>query len=183
MTVFQTSKNRIFATFPHIPPPHSPSRIPNFFALSGGYFDQRNPLSSSLTNSLALSLSEGIASQPTFPIIFSHIPPSNSPFRGILRGDFGEKAWEYLRNIDNPWTNSRHLGTTLGTGLGKSLGACPGTFWEEFQGIAGNSRGFRMFLRNNPLWKRRKPGICRGGCQGRKGYVGDILGTKVWVYF
>jgi hypothetical protein len=144
-------KSKFHNFFPYFSPHAIP---PNFFALSGGYFDQRNSHSSSLTNPQHFPF-QGIASQTTFPLIFSRIPPTSTPSKGILREDFREKVLIYHWIL----TIFEMILADFGRCLGDFLGAIPREFIAPFAKksalmgrILGKMTGRwqRCLLRRNP---------------------------------
>ncbi len=128
----KSQKIAILQLFPAFPPSRSPPRTPNFFALSGAYFDPRKP-NRRPSRTPQRSPFQGTTSTATFPLIFSHILPISRPFRGMTSEKISEKKHgnnsgiqPILELITDIW--------------GQQPGLVRGDFWEHVQELfRGNS--------------------------------------------
>ena len=144
-TLFRSKpKNSIFATFPRISPLSLSPTKPQFFHHFRGLLRLRNSHSSSLTNSPAFPLSERIASQPTFPIIFSHISPTSTPFRGMALGRFWRKSRGILSKYSRFFNKFLLFWRCIWGRFEGTPGEPLGKIWGQCQGISS------PFLRRNP---------------------------------
>ena len=131
----KSQKTQFLQLFPAFLPSHSPPRNPNFFTISGDYFDCEIPTHPPSRTPQHFPFQRGsLRSRHSQSSSLTFRPPA--PLSGgWLWGDFGEKAGEYFRNIADFSINFYCSGGASGVGLkGRQ-----GSRWVKF---GGNAREF-----------------------------------------